>query len=98
MFWVAGIPQVMGNPEVMQNPGGIAVWRCWGAVLRLGQPEVRIQGVMGDLEVISEEIGVMEISRTLGEIISELMGSLEVMRAQRGHTQVSLQQCRCQKE
>lgn len=84
---MAGIPQVMGNPEVMQNPG----------VLQSG-------GVGGGLETWAagrdgaEKIGVMDVMRILEEIISELLGDLEVMRVQRAHTQVSLQQCRCQKK
>lgn len=67
-------------------------------VLRFGQPEVRIQEGMGGLEVIPEKIGVMDVMKILEEIVSELLGGLEVMRAQRAHTQVSLQQCRCQKK
>lgn len=62
---MAGILQVMENPEVMQKPGvlqsgGVCGGR--GEVLTFGQLEVRIPEVTG-LEVIgiSEKIGVLEV-------------------------------------
>lgn len=93
-FWLAGILQLIGNSEVMQTQKG---WRTQrycslGALEELGEPrDDEDSGGDGGLKGEWNPggnwgpggNGVLEEMR-----ISELMGDLEIMKAQKGHPQV----------